>query len=292
MTSQQKLSGLFAPIATPFDVNESPDFDALRFNMRKYRESGIHGVLALGSNGENKSLAESERREVLEVMMQEKGDLVVMAGVFHESHREAMESIQQAGELGADLVLLQSPSYFKKQLTDVVLHTYFTDLADLPDLPLLIYQSPGFNGMHLSMNLLERLAGHPNIVGMKDSSPGCDTEVMRLNSDAFHVLPGAISKMKSFVESGAIGATASLANYCPELANSLYQSLRKGDPAEALNEQLVALNVVVAGQYGVPGVKAAMDVMGFRGWIPRRPLMPVSGDDLQVIRDALEKIQN
>ena len=174
-------------------------------------------------------------------------------------------------------------------MTDEALYDYFCALADSACIGLLVYNSPGFNGITLSMDLLQRFCEHPNIVGMKDSTPGCDLQVMQLNSDHFHVMAGSISKLSGFVQEGSIGATVSLANYCPGPAVKLYNCLiTKGAPACIdLNDKIVGLNRCISGQFGVPGVKAAMDLMGFEGGIPRRPLHPLQSDQVMVIKNAL-----
>ena len=164
------LAGVFAPIGTPFREDEEVDFAALEFNMGVYARSGILGYLALGSNGENKSLTEDEKLAVLRTIVAGRADdQVVMAGATYEAQRDTERFFDVAADIGADFGLLLSPSYFRKQMTDEVLFRYFTTAADHSPIPLLVYNAPGFSGVTVSPGLIGRLAGHPNIVGMKDS---------------------------------------------------------------------------------------------------------------------------
>lgn len=286
----EKLQGIFAPIATPFNDNEDLDIEALEHNLSLYRNTDMRGYLVLGSNGENKSLSEDERQTVIETVLNGKGDgKTVIAGVMYEAQRYAEQSIDRLADLGVDFVLVQSPSYFRKLMTDDTLYDYFSALADFSAIPVLLYNSPGFNGITLSFDLLKRLSSHPNIVGMKDSTPGCDLEVMQLNSETFQVMAGSISKLKDFIRLGSIGATVSIANYCPDLAAQLYARLAEDASQEStdLNDKLVNLNSRIAGTYRVPGVKAAMNLLGFKAGIPRRPLHALRDDQIDAIRTAL-----
>ena len=163
-----KLAGVFAPICTPFAANEDVDHGALRSNLARYAETGILGYLALGSNGENRSLAEDERRRVLDDVVRHKGPgQVVLAGAAYDGQREAEGFLAAAADLGADFGLVLPPGYFRAQMTDEVLYRYFSSLADVARIPLLLYNAPGFCGVTLSPDLVGRLAAHPNIVGSR-----------------------------------------------------------------------------------------------------------------------------
>lgn len=291
---KEKLQGIFAPIVTPFKDNEDIDLDALRHNLAMYARTSLGGFLACGSNGENKSLSESERLTVVETVLAGKHpEQTVVVGVMYEAQRHAERFIAAVADLGADFALIQSPSYFKKLITDDLLLGYFSTLADSSAIGLLVYNCPQFNGITLSIELLRQLSKHPNIVGMKDSTPGCDLEVMKLNSDSFHVMVGSITKLKDFVPAGSIGGTISFANFCPDLAAGLYRRIRDDGPAEAadMNRRLIEANKRISGPFGVPGVKAAMNLTGYAAGIPRRPLCPLAADDVDKIKSILLELK-
>ena len=168
-----RMAGVFTPISTPFAADEEVDFDALAFNVERYAASGLLGYLALGSNGENRSLTEEERLQVLRCIIERKGKgQVVMAGATYDAQRDTELFLRRAADMGADFGLVLSPGYFRKQMTDEVLFRYFSTVADASPIPVLLYNAPGFCGVTLSPALVGRLAAHPNIAGMKDSAAG------------------------------------------------------------------------------------------------------------------------
>lgn len=286
----EKLRGIFAPIATPFKDDEDIDTDGLTRNLALYEKAGLRGLLVLGSNGENKSLDEGEKVCVLETVFENVSEgRTVVVGVMYEAARHAEIFIKEIANLGADFALVQSPSYFKKLMSDDALYGYFSHLADYASIPILVYNSPTFNGITLSFDLLRRLAEHPNIAGVKDSTPGCDLNVMQLNSESFSVMAGNIAKLSDFVQQGSIGGTASLANYAPDLAVELHRRLVRDGAAACVDfdRKVVGANKCIAERFGVPGVKAAMDLMGFKGGIPRRPLAALDPDQIETVKSAL-----
>ena len=286
-----KLAGVFAPICTPFRDDEEVDYDALAFNMERYAASGLLGYLALGSNGENRSLTEEERRRVLECIIRRKGPKqVVMAGAAYDAQRDTERFLKAAADLGADCGLVLSPGYFKKQMTEETLYRYFSTLAGSAPLPLLLYNAPGFCGVTLSPALVGRLAAHPHIVGMKDSAPSGIENFLRFESESFHALAGSANFLFPAMMGGSIGGTVSLANSFPELPLDLFRcgqarDERRGVP---LQERVARINNTIAGPYGPPGVKAAMDLAGFKGGIPRRPLLPLNGAQVAELREMLK----
>ena len=281
---EKKLMGVFAPITTPFDENEDVAYDKLRENMEYYAKSPLKGYLALGSNGENKSLTTSEKEKVLETIINHKGaGQVVMAGCIFESTRETIEFAKIAQDLGADFITLLPPSYFKKQMTDPVLIKYFTDVADSVTTPCLVYNAPQFcGGTTLSVNLVKEVARHPNIVGVKDSSTGNIESFLFAVRDTFNVMPGSANFFVTGLLMGAPGGVISLANVFPEITCKLYDLTvsKQYDEAFKLNEKILLMNKSVSGSGGVAAVKYAMDLAGLNGGKPRLPLLPL-GDDIK-----------
>lgn len=281
---------MFAPICTPFAPNEDVDYGALRYNLERYAKSGIRGCLALGSNGENRSLTENERRRVLGEVVRAKGrGQVVMAGAAYDAERDTVRFLAAAASIGADFGLVLSPGYFRKQMTDEVLYGYFSRLADTARIPLLLYNAPAFCGVALSLDLVTRLADHPNIVGMKDSAASGFEQYLPLESASFHVLAGSANFVFPAMMGGSPGGTVSLANSFPDVALKLYEYGRARDRANGApyQEWVSRVNHAISGAYGVPGVKAAMSLAGFHAGIPRRPLLPLEPAQVASLRDYL-----
>jgi 4-hydroxy-2-oxoglutarate aldolase len=293
MDHKQNLSGVFAPITTPFFADGTIDFDGLKRNMERYAKSPLKGYLALGSNGENKSMLTEEKLRVLEIIVKNKGaHQVVMTGCIAESTFETVSIAKQACAIGTDYVTLLSPNYFKKQMTDAALLKYFTDVADSVDKPCLAYCAPQFTGgITLSNSLVKQLAAHPNIAGMKDSSTGnIDGYLMAAPAD-FCVMAGSANFFLSALIGGATGGVISLANAFPDITVKLYDLFKAGDyeACFALNREILLLNSAVSGKGGVAAVKYAMDLAGFAGGFPRLPLLPLEEADKASIQRALSE---
>jgi 4-hydroxy-2-oxoglutarate aldolase len=291
---EKKLMGVFAPITTPFDENGEVAYEKLKENMKFYAKSPLKGYLALGSNGENKSLNTSEKEKVLEVIIKNKGpEQYVMTGCIFESTKETIGFAKIAEKLGSDFITLLPPSYFKKEMTDAVLLRYFSDVAYSVKIPCLVYNAPQFcGGTVLSTALIKDLAKHPNIVGIKDSSNAANIEgYLFAVRDIFNVMPGSANFFMNALFMGANGGVISLANIFPDMTCELYDLIvaRKYEEAFKLNEKVIQTNKSVSGTGGVAAVKYAMDLAGLYGGKPRLPLLPLGEDIKRKIEDYLKK---
>lgn len=287
----KRISGIIAPITTPF-INEEVSIDHLRGNIRKYRDTPLLGFFVLGSNGENKSLTEEEKVRILEAVLEEKSEQhLVMAGTGYESTRQTIAFSKHAAELGADFVSLLTPSYFKKRLTDDAMIRYYTDVAEAVPIPVLVYNAPGFTGMTISPKVIETISRHPNIAGMKDTSPDSIARYLEVCGENFDVLSGTMNTLFLGLVLGASGGVVSLANAYPHPCCELYQKVKRGDidGARKLHFKLFDFNHCLSGRFGVAGVKYAMDVAGYYGGAPRLPLLPLNEEDKKLIRDAIAK---
>lgn len=292
MNMKEKLRGVFAPITTPFREDGKVDYEGLKKNMQKYAVSRMQGYLVLGSNGENKSLSNEEKLQVLKVTMENKAPKqMVMAGCIFESTIETIEYARKFEELGVDFITLLPPSYFAKMMTDAVLIKYFTDVASAVNTPCLVYCAPQFSaGVVISLNVIKEISKHPNIVGMKDSSTGNIDNYLMAVDDEFAVMAGSANFFFNSVLMGSTGGVISLANAFPEIAVQHYEYAFKNDLDKGieLNKKILRLNKAVSGKGGVAGVKAAMDLAGFVGGAPRLPLLPMKQEDIEGLRKILE----
>ena len=287
------LRGVFAPVTTPFKKDGALDLEGLAKNMEQYKESRLNGYLAIGSNGENKSMTEEEKLQVLATIIAGKApEQIVMVGCIAESTIETISFAKKAAALGADYLTLLSPSYFKKQMTDDALYKYFSDIADAVDKPCLVYCAPQFTGgIVLSPSLVKRLASHKNIVGMKDSSTGnIDSYLMAVPED-FAVMAGSANFFISSLTNGAVGGVISLANAFPEITCQLYDLYvaKEYEKCFALNRKILLLNKAVSGKGGVASVKAAMDLAGLVGGDPRLPVLPMESADIEAMATVLKE---
>jgi 4-hydroxy-2-oxoglutarate aldolase len=287
----QKVCGIFAPITTPF-ADEEVAYDRFKENIKKYGQTPLNGFLVLGSNGESKSLTEDEKLKLLEIVLEEKADhQLVMAGTGYESTRQTIAFSKKVQELGADIVSLVTPSYFKKNLSDEALIGYYTRVADALSVPVFAYNAPGFTGLTLSARVIEAISKHPNIGGMKDTSPAGLAGYLEVCGDDFDVLSGTMNTLFIGLSLGASGGVISLANAFPQPCCALYAAFTKGDHkgARKLHSRLFRLNQSVSGAAGVAGVKYAMELGGYYGGNPRLPLLPIKDADKQRIQKAAEE---
>ena len=289
--NERKLSGVFAPVVTPFRSDELA-LDDLRSNLRKLNETNLAGYLALGSNGEFKSLSDKEQNRILEVFAEEKGNKVVLAGTGCESTRQTIEKSKLALEMGFDYVSILTPSYFARQIDGATLQCYYERIADSIDIPVLLYNAPGFTGgMEIPLQIVLELSGHANIVGMKDSSPAGPAKLLACldPTEDFNVLAGSANFFYPSLHLGAPGGVLSLANVLPGPCCDIYRLFTQGkyDDAKELSFRLARLNQAISGAWGVAGVKAAMDITGFKGGQPRHPLQGLSDEAKERVRQII-----
>lgn len=289
--NKQKLSGVFAPVTTPF-ANDAVDVEALAFNLSKLRRTDLTGFLALGSTGEARSLTDEERMLVLKVFAEEKGDKVVMVGTGCESTWETIEKSHMAAQMGFDYVSVLTPHYFARQLDGPALLRHYERIAEEVAVPVLLYNAPQFaGGVQIPPDTVIELSRHINIVGIKDSSPAGPGQFMAdLDPEEdFSVLAGSPNFFYSSLHLGATGGVLSLANVVPNRCAELYDLFMQGnyEGARELSNLLIRLNQVISGTWGVAGVKTAMDLIGLKGGRPREPLMPITSEAVALIRQAL-----
>jgi 4-hydroxy-2-oxoglutarate aldolase len=287
---REKLSGVFAPITTPFSEEGRLLLDQLASNIRKLNKSKLRGYFVLGTNGEFESLTEAERREVLETAIEVSSkDKVIMAGTGRESTEQSITDTKEAASMGFHFASLIAPSFFAKKMTDQVLSRHFRLIADISPIPVLLYNNPEVAVVTFSPGLIGELSKHPNIVGMKDSSKGNFASYVLAAGPDFNILAGSANFFFEALVMGGVGGVLSIANFAPDICCSVYDLWKAGKLEEVRKVQyrLMTLNQKVSGKYGVAGVKAAMDIAGFYGGPPRSPLPPLTPEERQKLRQDL-----
>lgn len=291
MTAKEMLSGIYSPMCTPF-TDDRVDLKKVQENIEKMNSSGLLGYFVLGTNGEYKSLTGEEKIQVLDTVLKYASpDKVVMAGTGGESTYKTIELTKKAADMGAKMVSLLMPHFFAKKIDDEVLKSFILEVADASPVPVVLYNNPSVAaGVTIRADLLRAVSSHENVVGMKDSSRETYKENVEARTDSFHIMSGSASYFLDLVRAGGIGGVLSLANIIPDACVELHKLQLAGKAVEAdeLNERLVKLNKQVSGTYGVAGVKAAMDIAGFHGGVPRRPLPGVTPADRESLTEILQ----
>ena len=271
----------------PFKSDDTLDETGLRRNVTRWMETSLTGLVVLGSNGEAAQLDDAEADRIVDIV---RGDVPsnrpLIAGTGRESTRATIEATRRAASAGVDAVLVRTPSFFKSQMTTDVFVRHYTDVAEASPVPVMLYNVTMFTGVNLQPDAVERLAAHPNIVGMKES--GSDiaqiAEFVSRTPDDFTVLAGSATTFVHALCAGCDGAILALAALAPDACAELATLVREGrlDEARTLQRRLLPLAKSVGGTYGVPGLKAALHLLGFaadrrgRLFVPRllQPSIP------------------
>jgi dihydrodipicolinate synthase/N-acetylneuraminate lyase len=169
------LSGIFAPITTPFYPDGEVYYKKLESNVERYSRTPIAGIVVQGSTGEAILLSDQERRDVLKAALAAAApNKVMIAGTGIESAHETLRLTEYAAELGYDAALVRTPHYYKKQMLSANQLAFYRTVADRSALPIIIYNFPQATGYDLPAEIVVELASHPNIVAIKESSGNLD----------------------------------------------------------------------------------------------------------------------
>ena len=275
------LHGIFPPLATPFAADGTLALDRLRDNLAIYNRMGLAGYVVNGSTSESVLLTWEEVARVwAEVKKHAAAGKVLIAGTGAESTAETIEHTNRAAALGYDAALVRTPSFYKPAMSDDALAAHYLRVADAARIPVLLYSVPIFTTVTVKAPLVARLATHPNIVGMKDSSGDVNGigEIIAAAPNGFQVLVGSAATLYESLAKGAVGAVLAIANAFPEVIVEIYEASRAGDSdrARKLAQAMVAPGKMLGPQYGISGLKYAMDHLGYYGGPVREPLLPAN----------------
>ena len=288
--TKEMLSGVYSPMCTPFKDDEV-DYKGLEKNIDIMNSSGLKGYFILGTNGEFKTMSEEEKFKVLEISVRKAAsDKVVMAGTGCESTRETIRLTKKAADMGASMVSLLMPNFFAKKITGEVLIRHITEVADSSPVPVILYNNPSVAaGVTIGAEVVKAVSAHPNVSGIKDSSKETWPDNVGFDSESFSVLAGSAGYFFDLLNKGGTGGVLSLANVIPDTCALLYNLYIDGkmEEAEDLRKRIVDLNKKISGSYGVAGVKCAMDVAGFAGGVPRRPLIGLTEEQKKTLEADL-----
>ena len=288
------IDGVFPPIPTPFS-SDAVDVVAMGSNVDRWMQTGIRGVVVLGSNGEAPFLNESDSDAAVAAAREHvPSNRLCIAGVGRESTIETIRATKRAADLGVDAVLVRTPSFFKALLTSEVFVAHYTAVADASPVPVILYNFTAVTGVTLPVEVVSTLAAHPNIVGIKES--GSDLKYVSAlianTPDDFVLLAGSAPVFYPCLLVGATGGVLALASVVPDLCVELYDLVQSGRHSEAreLQRRLTPLAGLVTSRYGVPGLKAALSLLGFRAGEPRLPLQPIKSEAIDEIRVVLDRL--
>ncbi len=289
------LRGIFAPVTTPF-AGDDLDLAALRRNARHYATTPLAGLVVLGSNGEAPSLDDDESDALIAAAREEyPTDKWLIAGTGRESVRMTVAACRRAAALGADAVMVRTPSFFKTRITPESLLQYYTAVADASPAPVILYNITAFTGVNLLPETAAALSQHPNVIGIKDSGGDVSviSELVAQCRPGFSVLAGATTMLYASLCVGGQGATVGPGAVAPEICAGVQEAFDRGNHAEArrLQALLVPLSKSVGPRWSVAGLKVAVDACGLTGGPPRLPLLPVPPDGVRVIHEQVKALR-
>lgn len=286
-----RVRGLLCPVTTPFDDRGDADPDRLAAQIRIYGRYEVSGVVLFGTSGEGPLVDENEEPALLSAAREalaEGRSLIPQVG--RESVRAARRSAARAAEAGADALLCLPPRYYPYGAEATA--RYWRQVRDAADLPLLAYHIPQRTHVTLSADLLVALAEEGTLAGIKDSAG--DLELQRVLrerlGEGFAILNGRAATTAAALAGGADGAILAVADAAPEAAAALLAAHQAADSgtAEALQASLGPLAEACGARFGVPGIKAALDLRRWPGGgAPRPPLAPLDAPGREAVAVAL-----
>ncbi|MGH7390486.1 MAG: dihydrodipicolinate synthase family protein [Candidatus Rokuibacteriota bacterium] len=286
------FDGVFIPVTTPFRGDDVAA-DHLAANLRKYHATGLAGYVVLGSTGEFPMLSEAERERVLVAAREAiSRDRAFIAGTGTNATLHTIRQTKRAAEIGADAAIVITPHYFTRGFARPEAQVrHYLAVADASPIPVLIYNFPVNTGINLEPETVARIAGHPNVCGIKDSSgniPQC-AQIIDLTPKTFHVLVGAASALLPGLAIGAAGGILALGDISPREWCDVYALARAGrwDEAREIAARMMPADRGIPGRYGIGGLKAALDLQGYYGGPCRAPLATPDGDAIEDIKEVL-----
>ncbi len=256
-------------IVTPFDGDGNVDIEAHIHNVRHLSAQGCTGFVIAGSTGEGPYLETGERGALVAATRGALDDPFVLCGINAESVRQAMAQIAEAADAGTDAVLVLTPGTLVRGKHDRVA-SFFAEVADAAPVPVLLYSNPNVTGYELPTEVVNELAKHRNIHGIKDSGGNPDRidDHAAVIEDGFIVYPGASRALLESHKRGAYGAITASANY----VFNLVAAASSGDPDGQADLDAV---IAVVERHGIPGAKRAATAAGIESGTLRHPLSPV-----------------
>ena len=305
----KKFTGLIPPMVTPLATPNKLDVASTRKMVGHLLDGGVDGIFLLGTTGEGPHLPYAVREELVKVVCDtirksnnpNNRTIPVLVGITETDIEDALAFAGKCRRFGAAGVVAAPPYYFK--LTQQECVSWFREMADRLPLPLVIYDMPTHTDTVIEPATIARLARHPNIVAMKDSSSiialfNKFRVALKPYTRKFSLFMGPDEAMGEAVLLGADGGVCTGANLWPATFKKMYEAAKAGDVAEIRRLQEITttssylLYGLGAGQIGfLKGVKAALSEMGLIRNVMSAPFTPFRGEELKPVRAALAKLR-
>ncbi len=291
-----EIRGIISAMLTPFVSDVGPvDYEWLPAYLQFLAESGLHGVLALGTTGEGPSMSVAERIRTLEIIMSNRGALSVIAGAGCAALTDTIALSRAAIDLNVDAILVMPPFYIK-QPSETGILAYFRALCDAlpPDARVMLYHIPQVTGVPITTTIIDGLLeSHPGqFYGLKDSSG--DWEHSRMLIDRYpqlRIFTGSDRLIARALAGGAAGAITALSSAFPRLARAVFDAFQAGGDVSAAQARLSAVRDLIDPLNTPPALKAALNwTSSLPETTVRLPLLPMSNEAAAELRAAHERI--
>src|ERR687893_705894 len=288
---REMFSSAFTALVTPFK-NGEVDVEAVESLVEFQIEGGIDGLVPCGTTGESPTLSEEEDRLVIETVVRvTAGRVPVVAGTGSNNTASAIKYTKMAEEVGADGSLQVAPYYNKP--TQEGLFKHFAAIAESTSLPLVLYNIPGRTSVTIAAETTARLAEIPNIVGVKDSTLSMNmvADIISLCGEDFAVLSGDDPMTLPLVALGGRGVISVASNVAPGAVSAMVRALLEGDweRGRELHYELLPLFRALFVETNPIPVKTAASLLGLCSDEMRLPLIPMSGENLRVLQETLDR---
>ncbi len=289
----RNLEGSIVALVTPFHEDGSVDFEALARLVDFHLQNGTDAILTLGTTGESSTMTDEEDNSVVDaVVKQVAGRIPVIAGSGSNSTATMLDKSLSYQRLGADGLLVITPYYNKSNEEGIYQH--FKVVADAVDIPCILYNIPGRCGCSISLNNMERLAAHKNIMGVKEASGNVTfaAQVAQLLSDEFRMYSGEDALTVPLMSLGASGTISVWADIQPALVHEMCRAYLDGNVQRAREIQVAAQPLISAlfSEVNPIPVKEALGQMGLLDVHYRLPLTHMAQDTrahlTQVMKEA------
>jgi 4-hydroxy-tetrahydrodipicolinate synthase len=279
-------------VTTQFDPELRVDLAATRAVQSALVEEGVHGLVVLGTCGENNSLTAEEKRAVLRTAVEAAGGRVpIIAGVSELTTAAAVAFARDAGTIGANALMLLPAMVYVPTAQELEFH--FRSVAQATSLPIMLYNNPPAYRVSIDVDTLGRLADVPNIVAVKESSPDPRrfTDVVNACGERFVLFAGLDDVVFEGITLGARGWISGLTNAFPRESLALYAALHSGDLARArrLYRWFMPLLHLDAGHDLVQSIKLAEQIMGRGSERVRPPRLPLAGARREEVTRMVER---
>mgnify|MGYP002709537885 FL=1 len=287
-----RIQGSIVAIVTPFHQDGSVNFSKLGELVDWQIQNGTDGIVALGTTGESATMTDEEDDAVCEyVLKRVNGRIPVIVGSGSNCTASMLEKSLRYQAMGAQGLLIISPYYNKTN--EEGMYRHFATVVDAVDIPCILYNVPGRTGCSISEGVVKRLAGHPNVMGIKEASGNMSyaCKIARYLGPDFAMYSGNDDITVPILSIGGSGVISVLANILPQQTHDMVMSYLSGDTAAATAAQLRYLELInsLFLEVNPIPVKAALNMMGWEVGPCRMPLYEMSQGAAQRLRAALEE---